>query len=128
MLGCGMSEPAVEQTANPPQPSNQTTEPKGITEPNQPALQALAEEQVRFDHTVFRHEVDAQAYESAFVALWDRLRSTEAFKVFRQFPFVRLEFPMPSEWKPLNLGMSGIRQATLNGEPISTDHAGYIAQ
>ncbi|GIT05919.1 MAG: hypothetical protein CM1200mP29_13300 [Verrucomicrobiota bacterium] len=35
---------------------------------------------------------------------------------------------MPSEWKPVNLGMSGIRQATLNGEPISTDHAGYLAQ
>ena len=128
MLGCGMSEPAVEQTAKPPQPRNQSTEAKGIADPNQPALQALAEEQVRFDQTVFRHEVDAQAYESAFVALWDRLRSTDAFKVFRQFPFVRLEFPMPSEWKPLNLGMSGIRQATLNGEPISTDHAGYLAQ
>ena len=97
MLGCGMSEPAVEQTAKPPQPRNQSTEAKGIADPNQPALQALAEEQVRFDQTVFRHEVDAQAYESAFVALWDRLRSTEPFKVLRQFPFVRLEFPMPSE-------------------------------
>ena len=128
MLGCGMSEPVVEQTAKPPHPRNQPTEAKGVAEPNQPALQALAEEQVRFDQTVFRHEVDAQAYESAFVALWDRLRSTEAFKVLRQFPFVRLEFPLPAEWKPVNLGVSGIRQATLNGEPISTDHAGYLAQ
>ena len=128
MLGCGMSEPVVEQTAKPPHPRNQPTEAKGVAEPNQPALQALAEEQVRFDQTVFRHEVDAQAYESTFVALWDRLRSTEAFKVLRQFPFVRLEFPLPAEWKPVNLGVSGIRQATLNGEPISTDHAGYLAQ
>ena len=128
LLGCGMSEPAVEQTAKPPQPRNQPTEAKGVAEPNRPALQALAEEQVRFDQTVFRHEVDAQAYESTFVALWDRLRSTEAFKVLRQFPFVRLEFPLPAEWKPVNLGVSGIRQATLNGEPISTDHAGYLAQ
>jgi len=123
-----MSEPVVEQTAKPPHPRNQPTEAKGVAEPNQPALQALAEEQVRFDQTVFRHEVDAQAYESTFVALWDRLRSTEAFKVLRQFPFVRLEFPLPAEWKPVNLGVSGIRQATLNGEPISTDHAGYLAQ
>ena len=128
MLGCGMSEPVVEQTAKPPHPRNQPTEAKGVAEPNQPALQALAEEQGRFDQTVFRHEVDAQAYESTFVALWDRLRSTEAFKVLRQFPFVRLEFPLPAEWKPVNLGVSGIRQATLNGEPISTDHAGYLAQ
>ncbi|MEC8972480.1 MAG: hypothetical protein VX509_01105, partial [Verrucomicrobiota bacterium] len=122
LLGCGPGEPAVKPPAK-PIPSE--TQPKT---PNPPALQALAEEQVRFDETVFRHEVDAQAYESAFVALWDRLRSTEPFTVLRQFPFVRLELPMPSVWTPLPLGVPGIRQAQLDGETIPLTHAAYLAQ
>ena len=128
LFGCSPAEQSNEQAATSATPQQELIETKVDAAQDQAALQTLANQQVRFDQTVFRHEVDAQAYESAFVALWDRLRSTDAFKVFRQFPFVRLEFPMPSEWKPLNLGMSGIRQATLNGEPISTDHAGYLAQ
>ena len=128
LLGCGLDEPAGEQAATPPTPKEQPTEAGTVAVPSQPTLQAMAEEQVRFDQTVFRHEVDAQAYESAFVALWDRLRSTEPFEVLRQFPFVRLEFPMLSEWEPLPLGVPGIRQASLDGETIPLDHPGYLAQ
>ena len=118
LLGCGPGEPAGEQP----------TQAGTVAAPSQPTLQTLAEEQVRFDQTIFRHEVDAQAYESTFVALWDRLRSTEPFEVLRQFPFVQLEFPMPSEWEPLPLGVPGIRQASLDGETIPLDHPGYLAQ
>ena len=128
LLGCGLDEPAGEQAATPPTPKEQPTEAGTVAVPSQPTLQAMAEEQVRFDQTVFRHEVDAQAYESAFVALWDRLRSTEPFEVLRQFPFVRLEFPMLSEWEPLPLGVPGIRQASLDGETIPLDHPGYLAR
>ena len=38
------------------------------------AVLALNDEQIQFDKTVFANEVEAQAYESTFVALWDRLR------------------------------------------------------
>ena len=82
LLGCGPDEQAVEPHAKPIPSEAQ------LKTPDPPTVQALAEEQVRFDQTVFRHEVDAQAYESAFVALWDRLRSTEPFTVLRQFPFI----------------------------------------
>ena len=118
LLGCGPGEPAGEQP----------TQAGTVAAPSQPTLQTLAEEQVRFDQTIFRHEVDAQAYESTFVALWDRLRSTEPFEVLRQFPFVQLEFPMPSEWEPLPLGVPGIRQASLDGETIPLDHPGYLTR
>ena len=57
------------------------------------AVFALNDEQIQFDKTVFANEVDAQAYESTFVALWDRLRSMDPFKVFRQFPFIKLNLP-----------------------------------
>ncbi len=88
----------------------------------------MERERIRLDRTVYRHEMEAQAYGSTFVSLWDRLRSTEPFKVLRQFPFVRLEYRLPTEWKPLPLGMAGIRQAMLNDKPISLDHPGYLAQ
>ena len=122
LLGCGPNEQAVEPHAKPIPSEAQ------LKTPDPPTVQALAEEQVRFDQTVFRHEVDAQAYESAFVALWDRLRSTEPFTVLRQFPFIRLELPSTSTWTPMPLGVPGIRQARLDGETIPLTHAAYLAQ
>ena len=128
LLGCSPAEQSKEQAATSATPQPELMEAKVDAAPGQAALQTLANEQVRFDQTIFRHEVDAQAYESAFVALWDRLRSTEPFEVLRQFPFVRLEFPMLSEWEPLPLGVPGIRQASLDGETIPLDHPGYLAR
>jgi hypothetical protein len=128
LLGCSPAEQPKEQAATSATPQPELMETKVVAAPSQATLQALANEQIRFDQTVFRHEVDAQAYESAFVALWDRLRSTEPFEVLRQFPFVRLEFPLLSEWKPLSLGVVGIRQASLDEETISLDHPAYLAQ
>ena len=55
------------------------------------AVFALNDEQIQFDKTVFANEVDAQAYESTFVALWDRLRSMDPFKVFRKFSWEFLQ-------------------------------------
>ena len=128
LLGCSPTELSKEQAATSATPQSELMEAKVDAAPGQAALQTLANEQVRFDQTIFRHEVDAQAYESTFVALWDRLRSTEPFEVFRQFPFVRLELPLPSEWKPLPLGVHGIRQASLDGETIPLNHPAYLAQ
>ena len=91
------------------------------------AVIALNDEQIRFDKTVFANEMDAQAFESTFVSLWDRLRSTEPFKVFRQFPFVKLTFPAPGNWEPLPLGVNGIRQTKLKGAEIPLDHPRYLA-
>ena len=76
------NEPTATQTDE----QAPTPQVQAIVDTN--AVQALNNEQIRYDKTVFAHEVDAQAYESAFVALWDRLRSMEPYKVFRQFPFV----------------------------------------
>ena len=128
LLGCSPAEQSNEQAATSATPQQELIETKVDAAQDQAALQTLANQQVRFDQTVFRHEVDAQAYESAFVALWDRLRSTEPFEVLRQFPFVRLELLLPSEWEPLPLGMPGIRQASLDGEAIPLDHPAYLAQ
>ena len=128
LLGCSPAEQSNEHVASAAAPQPELMETKMVAAPGQAALQILANEQVRFDQTVFRHEVDAQAYESTFVALWDRLRSTEPFEVLRQFPFLRLELLLPSEWEPLPLGMPGIRQASLDGETIPLDHPGYLAQ
>ncbi|MDP6913529.1 MAG: VCBS repeat-containing protein, partial [Verrucomicrobiota bacterium] len=127
LLGCSPAEQPNEQATTSATPQSELMEAKVDAAPGQAALQTLANEQVRFDQTVFRHEVDAQAYESAFVALWDRLRSTEPFEVLRQFPFIRLELLSPSEWKPLPLGMPGIRQASLDGDTIPLDHPAYLA-
>ena len=90
------------------------------------AVLALNDEQIRFDKTVFANEMDAQAYESTFVALWDRLRSTDPFKVFRQFPFIILNLPTRGEWQTLPIGVDGIRLAKLNGENIPFDMPRYL--
>ncbi|MCH2385280.1 MAG: VCBS repeat-containing protein, partial [Pedosphaera sp.] len=128
LLGCSPAEQSKEQAATSATPQPELMEAKVDAAPGQAALQTLANEQVRFDQTIFRHEVDAQAYESTFVALWDRLRSTEPFEVLRQFPFVRLELPLHSEWEPLPLGVPGIRQASLDGEAIAIDHSAYLTR
>ncbi len=143
--GCGPGERPKKQTTESPVEQSprkiaptkpeQTPRPTDAQNPlsgNNPQFrgtaQAMERERIRLDRTVYRHEMEAQAYGSTFVSLWDRLRSTEPFKVLRQFPFVRLEYRLPTEWKPLPLGMAGIRQAMLNGKPISLDHPGYLAQ
>ena len=94
---------------------------------NTNAIQNLNKQEVHFDKTVFNNEVEAQTYESTFVALWDKLRSIEPFTVFRQFPFAQLELPFIGNWNILNLGVDNIRQAKLNGENISIDHPGYLS-
>jgi len=143
--GCGPDEqPKKQSTESPVEQSprkiasakpKQTSQPTATQNPlsgNNPqfrgAAQAMERERIHLDRTVYRHETQAQAYGSTFVALWDRLRSTEPFKVLRQFPFGRLEYQPPTEWKPLSLGIAGIRQAMLNSKPISLDHAGYLAK
>ncbi|MBO94754.1 MAG: hypothetical protein CMI32_07650, partial [Opitutales bacterium] len=143
--GCGPDERSEKQTTEPPVEQSprkiaptkleQTPRPTNAQKPlsgNNPQFrgtaQAMERERLRLDRTVYRHEMEAQAYGSTFVSLWDRLRSTEPFKVLRQFPFVRLEYRLPTEWKPLPLGMAGIRQAMLNGKPISLDNPGYLAK
>jgi len=143
--GCGPDEqPKKQSTESPVEQSprkiasakpKQTSQPTAAQNPlsgNNPqfrgAAQAMERERIHLDRTVYRHETQAQAYGSTFVALWDRLRSTEPFKVLRQFPFGRLEYQPPTEWKPLSLGIAGIRQAMLNSKPISLDHAGYLAK
>ena len=94
---------------------------------NTNAIQKLSNQESHYDKTVFNNELKAQAYEGTFVALWDKLRSIEPFKVFRQFPFAQLEFPSLSEWTNLTLGVENIRQTELNGEIISIDHSGYLS-
>ena len=94
---------------------------------NTNAIQKLSNQESHYDKTVFNNELKAQAYEGTFVALWDKLRSIEPFKVFRQFPFAQLEFPSLSRWTNLTLGVENIRQTELNGEKISIDHSGYIS-
>ena len=115
------NEPTATQTDE----QAPTPQVQAIVDTN--ALQALNNEQIRYDKTVFAHEVDAQAYESAFVALWDRLRSMEPYKVFRQFPFVSLELTAASSWEAQPLGPDGIRKTKLNGEKILIDHPRYIS-
>ena len=112
-------------------PSTKTLENPSTSPPSSPvdtnAVLTLHDEQIRFDKTVFANEMDAQAYESTFVSLWDRLRSTEPFKVFRQFPLVRLNLPLPGAWQPQSLGVDGIRLAKLNRDNIPLDHSRYLA-
>ena len=124
MLGCGSGEPANEPTSKVPSTQAQ---PAKIAD-DRSTVQALANEQQRLDQTVFRHEIDAQAYESAFVALWDRLRSTEPFSVLRQFPFIRLDLPAAAIWTAQPLGVPGIRQSRLDGEPTPLNHTTFVAQ
>ena len=94
---------------------------------NKNAIQSLSNEEIHYDKTVFNNELEAQAYESTFVALWDKLRTTEPFKVFRQFPFAQLELPLLNKWSNLTLGVENIRQAKLNGEKNSIDHPSYLS-
>ncbi len=104
--------------------SSQNTKQTSI---NTNAIQKLSNQESHYDKTVFNNELEAQSYESTFVALWDKLRSTEPFKVFRQFPFAQLEFPSLSEWTNLTLGVENIRQTELNGEKVVIDHPGYLS-
>ena len=111
--------------------SNNVTSPSSPiakqTSINTNDIQNLSNQESHYDKTVFNNELEAQTYESTFVALWDKLRSTEPFKVFRQFPFAQLEYPSLSDWTNLTLGVENIRQTELNGEKISIDHSGYIS-
>lgn len=124
---CGPASSPEQNEPTATQTGEQPSAPQAQTIVDTNAVQALNNEQIRYDKTVFAHEVDAQAYESAFVALWDRLRSMEPYKVFRQFPFVRLELPAASSWETQPLGPDGIRKTKLNGEKILIDHPRYIS-
>ena len=123
-------DPGPTGQSNAPSPGNSTNTPPtpaAIPLVDTNAVLALNDEQIRFDKTVFANEMDAQAYESTFVALWDRLRSMEPFKVFRQFPFIKLNLPLPVKWTSLPLGIDGIRLTKLSGEPTMLDHPRYLA-
>ncbi|MCP4847457.1 MAG: CRTAC1 family protein [Verrucomicrobiaceae bacterium] len=80
------------------------------------AVRGLREGQTQLDRTVFRNETMAQIYENPFVLLWDRLRQGKPFQVLAEFPFSSLEVRQGSPWKPLDLGIPGIRQSQLNGD------------
>ncbi|MCH2060752.1 MAG: CRTAC1 family protein [Verrucomicrobiales bacterium] len=89
------------------------------------AIRKLREGQSELDRTVFRDETMAQIYENPFVLLWDRLRQGNPFEVLSDFPFRSIEFGQRSPWKVLNLGVSGIRSARLNGTKRALDRPSF---
>ena len=89
---------------------------QAIAGPMEAAVRKLREGQSQLDRTVFRNETIAQIYENPIVLLWDRLRQGKAFEVLAEFPFSRLEVGKRSPWKPLNLGIPGIRHSQFNGD------------
>ena len=79
--GCG-DDPAR-------QPGKQVLPPSkpAVAERRPTSVEGIVAQRERFDATIFSDEVQAQTYEQAFVRLWDRLLSGDAFSVLRAFEF-----------------------------------------
>ncbi len=84
------------------------------------SVEELTAERERLDATVFADEVSAQRHEEVFVALWDKLRNEDPFKVFRGFQFDELVLGTASpDQGPNAWGVEGIKPVLL-GEPRRT--------
>lgn len=91
-------------------------------------VQALVDEQDRLDETVFRFEAQAQEHEQTFVNLWDRLRNGVPWEVLGKFHFEEILLGNLSSWTPLELGVSGMRKASLTGKVQALSHDDFLQE
>jgi hypothetical protein len=101
-----------------------------------PAAQEIIERRNQRDRTIWKPEVDAQAYERVFLSMWDQLRASDhQFEVFEKVHFHRLAIPTSSTTRPLEWGIVETaylldptsRTGVLQGEKW-LDHATFIRQ
>ena len=91
-------------------------------------VQELVDDQDRLDETVFRFEVQAQEHEQTFVNLWDRLRNGEPWDVLKKFHFEEILLGNFSGWTPLEMGVSGMRKASLTGKVKNLSHEEFLQE
>jgi hypothetical protein len=125
--GCGESVKTTEK----PKPEPDLNEPEannpfpGVTDKE---LQELVDQQDELDETVYRFETQAQEHERTFVLLWDRLRNEEPWEVLQKFHFDTLKIGAFPGWKELDLGIPGMRDASLPSPAKEFSHEEYLVE
>jgi hypothetical protein len=70
------------------------------------ALRRLVEQREQHDKTVWKAEVDAQAFERVFVSMWDELRATNHdLDIFNKVNFRKIALPTPKSQRNLEWGI-----------------------
>ncbi|MFP6900296.1 MAG: hypothetical protein VCA36_05100, partial [Opitutales bacterium] len=67
------------------------------------------------DSRVFPNEREAQRHETAFVRLWDAMRTGEPFVALKAFPFEGITIPRPGESETLSFSSLPIERMVFSG-------------
>ncbi|MEO2045837.1 MAG: CRTAC1 family protein [Pirellulales bacterium] len=101
-----------------------------------PAAREIIDQREQRDRTIWKPEVDAQAYERVFLSMWDQLRASDHdFEVFNKVDFKQLAIPKSSITRSLEWGIvetayragSAIRSGDIEGEKW-LDRAALVRQ